>query len=55
VHSPALNVLPALVLGRKLRIPIVFEIRAFWEDAAVDHETYREFSWKYPMVQTLGT
>lgn len=55
VHSPALNVLPALVLGRKLRIPVVYEIRAFWEDAAVDHGTYREFSWKYRLVRALET
>ncbi|MDH5564485.1 MAG: glycosyltransferase, exosortase A system-associated [Nitrospirota bacterium] len=55
VHSPALNVLPALVLGRKLGIPVVYEIRAFWEDAAVDHGSYREFSWKYRLVHALET
>ncbi|MDH3505415.1 MAG: glycosyltransferase, exosortase A system-associated, partial [Nitrospirota bacterium] len=55
VHSPALNVLPALLLGRKFRIPVVYEIRAFWEDAAVDHGTYREFSWKYKLVHALET
>ena len=55
VHSPALNVLPALVLGRKLGIPVVYEIRAFWEDAAVDHGSYPEFSWKYGLVHALET
>ena len=55
VHSPALNLLPAMVLGRKLGIPIVYEIRAFWEDAAVDHGSYREFSWKYRLVHAVET
>ncbi len=55
VHSPALNVLPALVLGKKFRIPVVYEIRAFWEDAAVDHGTYGEQSWKYRLVRALET
>ena len=36
-HSPVLNALPALKVGRKLGIPVVYEIRAFWEDAAVNH------------------
>ena len=53
VHSPALNVLPTLVLGKKLGIPVVYEIRAFWEDAAVDHGSYRRYSWKYRLVYAL--
>jgi len=55
VHSPARNVLPALVLGKKLRFPVVYEIRTFWEDAAVDHGSYRECSWKYRLVHALET
>lgn len=34
-HSPVLNALPALLVGRRHRIPVVYEVRAFWEDAAV--------------------
>ncbi len=41
-HSPVLNVLPALRAARERRVPIVYEIRAFWEDAAVDQGTHRE-------------
>ena len=41
-HSPALNAIPALRVGRRLGIPVVYEVRAFWEDAAVDHGTSRE-------------
>jgi PEP-CTERM/exosortase A-associated glycosyltransferase len=33
-HSPALCGLAALQAARKLRVPFVYEIRAFWEDAA---------------------
>lgn len=54
-HSPVLNVLPALWVGRKLGIPVVYEIRAFWEDAAVDHGTYAPNSWKYRIVRAMET
>jgi PEP-CTERM/exosortase A-associated glycosyltransferase len=54
-HSPVLNVLPALWAGRKLGIPVVYEIRAFWEDAAVDHKTYSQDSLKYKMVRSMET
>ena len=46
-HSPVLNALPALRVGRRLGIPVVYEVRAFWEDAAVDHGTTSEGSLRY--------
>lgn len=54
-HSPVLNAIPALRVGRKLGIPVVYEIRAFWEDAAVDHGTYAEDSLKYKLVRAIET
>ncbi len=54
-HSPILNALPALWVGHKLGIPVVYEIRAFWEDAAVDHGSYGQNSWKYWLVKTVET
>lgn len=54
-HSPVLNAIPALWAGRKLGLPVVYEIRAFWEDAAVDHGTYAEGSWKYKLTQLIET
>jgi PEP-CTERM/exosortase A-associated glycosyltransferase len=54
-HSPVLNAIPALWAGRKLAIPVVYEIRAFWEDAAVDHGTYAEGSWKYKLTKSIET
>ena len=54
-HSPVLNALPALRVARKLGIPVVYEIRAFWEDAAVDHGTTTEGSVRYRAIRTLET
>lgn len=46
-HSPVLNALPSLWVGRRQRLPVVYEMRASWEDAAVDHGTTREGSLRY--------
>jgi glycogen(starch) synthase len=54
-HSPVLNVLPALKVGRQLGIPVVYEVRAFWEDAAVDHGSTRENSLRYRLTRALET
>jgi len=52
-HSPALNAVAALRVGRKLGIPVVYEIRAFWEDAAVDHGTSTEWGMRYRLTRAL--
>lgn len=52
-HSPALNALPALRVARSLNIPIVYEVRAFWEDAAVDHGTSKEWGARYRLTRAL--
>lgn len=54
-HSPVLNALPALRIGRQLRLPVVYEVRAFWEDAAVDHGTTREDSLRYRLTRAIET
>ena len=54
-HSPVLNALPALKVGRKLGIPVVYEIRAFWEDAAVDHGSTNQGSLRYRATRSLET
>lgn len=54
-HSPVLNVLPALSVGRELSIPVVYEVRAFWEDAAADHGTSPEGSIRYRLTRALET
>lgn len=52
-HSPALNGLAALKAGKKAGIPVVYEIRAFWEDAAVDHGTCKEGDLRYRLTRKL--
>jgi PEP-CTERM/exosortase A-associated glycosyltransferase len=52
-HSPALNSIPALWIGRRFNLPVVYEIRAFWEDAAADHGTSREWGWRYRLTRAL--
>lgn len=54
-HSPVLNAIPALRVGQRLGLPVVYEIRAFWEDAAVDHGTTTEGSLRYRMTRNLET
>jgi PEP-CTERM/exosortase A-associated glycosyltransferase len=54
-HSPVLNAMAALRVGRRLRIPVVYEIRAFWEDAAVDHGTATEGGLRYRLTRALET
>jgi len=52
-HSPALCGLAALRVARKRKIPLVYEIRAFWEDAAVGNQTGRQGSIKYRATRAL--
>lgn len=55
VHSPVLNAIPTLQVGRRLGLPVVYEVRAFWEDAAVDHGTTTEGSLRYRLTRQLET
>jgi len=55
VHSPCLNGIAALSVGRKKNIPVVYELRASWEDAAVSHGTTREGSLRYRLSRALET
>jgi PEP-CTERM/exosortase A-associated glycosyltransferase len=55
VHSPVLNALPTLSVGRAAGIPVVYEVRAFWEDAAADHGTAREWGPRYRLTRALET
>jgi PEP-CTERM/exosortase A-associated glycosyltransferase len=55
VHSPVLNAIPALRVGRRLGIPVLYEVRAFWEDAAVDHGRTREGALRYRLTRALET
>lgn len=54
-HSPVLDGLAALRVGKKLGIPVIYEIRAFWEDAAVGNGTGREGSLRYRLTKHIET
>jgi len=54
-HSPALNGMAALRMGRRHGLPVIYECRAFWEDAAVDHGTSREGGVRYRLTRAMET
>jgi PEP-CTERM/exosortase A-associated glycosyltransferase len=54
-HSPVIDPLAAMRAAKRHGIPLLYEIRAFWEDAAVGNGTGREGSWKYRLTRALET
>jgi PEP-CTERM/exosortase A-associated glycosyltransferase len=54
-HSPVLTALPALLTAKTRGVPIVYEIRALWEDAAVDHGSTSADSPRYRVSRMLET
>jgi PEP-CTERM/exosortase A-associated glycosyltransferase len=54
-HSPVLTALAARRAARRLGLPLVYEIRAFWEDAAVGNGTGTEGSLRYRATRALET
>lgn len=46
-HSPVLNALPALRVAHRLGIPVAYEVRSFWEDAAVAQGAVRAGGLRY--------
>ncbi|SEK95797.1 PEP-CTERM/exosortase A-associated glycosyltransferase, Daro_2409 family [Sphingomonas palmae] len=54
-HSPVLGGLAALRVARARGLPLLYEIRAFWEDAAVGNGTGREKSARYRATRALET
>ena len=54
-HSPVLDALAALKVAKKRKLPLLYEIRAFWEDAAVGNGTGTEESWRYRATRALET
>lgn len=54
-HSPVLNAIAAQRVARRHGIPTIYEIRAFWEDAAVGNGTGTEGSARYWLTRQLET
>lgn len=54
-HSPSLCGYPASIVARQKKIPFIYEVRALWEDAAVDQKKYNKNSLKYKLGRRLET
>ena len=54
-HSPLLTGIPALKAARAANLPLVYEVRALWEDAAVDLGRAREGGLRYQLTRMLET
>ncbi|ABK43102.1 glycosyl transferase, group 1 [Magnetococcus marinus MC-1] len=52
-HSPALNGWAALWAARHFKVPLVYEVRAFWEDAAVSHGQTQAGSLRYRLSRAM--
>lgn len=55
IHSPVLNALGAMAAAQAMGLPVLYEIRAFWEDAAVGNGTGQEWSLRYRLTRWLET
>lgn len=54
-HSPVIDPLAAMRAAKLYGLPLLYEIRAFWEDAAVGNGTGTEGSAKYRAIRGLET
>ncbi|NOZ43456.1 MAG: glycosyltransferase, exosortase A system-associated [Alphaproteobacteria bacterium] len=52
-HSPMLNGLAAATVAKECNIPLLYEIRAFWEDAAVSHGSCKEGDLRYCLTRDM--
>ena len=54
-HSSVLNGIAAGSIARKRKIPFIYEVRALWEDAAVDQGKTKEGSPRYLLTRKIET
>jgi PEP-CTERM/exosortase A-associated glycosyltransferase len=54
-HSPALTGVAAAIAAQRLGLPLVYEVRAFWEDAAVANGQTQMASLRYRLSRWLET
>jgi PEP-CTERM/exosortase A-associated glycosyltransferase len=54
-HSPVLNALPAIRVSRRHGVPVVYEVRSLWEDAAPSGGAYRTAGLRYWATRLLET
>jgi len=54
-YSSVLNGLAGLAVARKKKVPVIYEVRALWEDAAVEQGKTRENSLRYNATRKIET
>lgn len=54
-HSPVLNAMAAFGVAADLGLPVVYEVRSFWEDAALEHGTATAKGPRYHTTRYLET
>jgi PEP-CTERM/exosortase A-associated glycosyltransferase len=54
-HSPVLNAMAAIRIGRRHRLPVVYEVRALWEDAAASHRALSGPDLRYRATRLIET
>jgi len=54
-HSPVLNALAAIRASRCHAIPVVYEVRALWEDAAASHGSQHRGGLRYRATRLMET
>jgi PEP-CTERM/exosortase A-associated glycosyltransferase len=54
-HSPVLNAIPALRAGRRSGTPVVYEVRALWEDAGVAEGAIRRGGARFRLRRSIET
>jgi len=54
-HSPILCGIPSLSVAKNRNLKFIYEIRALWEDAAVDQSKTKELSLRYQLTRKLET
>lgn len=54
-HSPILSGIPAWRAARRLRVPVVYEMRSLWEDAAAERGATNERAPRYRLIRAAET
>jgi len=52
-HSPVLYGVPAHMIAAQRALPFVYELRAFWEDAAAEQGKFAEGSVRYRLIRRM--
>jgi PEP-CTERM/exosortase A-associated glycosyltransferase len=55
VHSPCLNGMAAIPVARRFSVPVVYEVRSLWEDAAVDSGVCQQGDLRYRVSRAMET